>query len=320
MDNRVVSTRSLTVTRVLYRLSALFAFLAVLGGAIVCATESGFECGNWPGCNTDALLPTEGITAALYKNPWIEMAHRSSAILTGPFVLAAAISALFTPRLSKLAKAMPWVALAGAFVAGFVGRMIVLGIPFPFWVGVADLAFALVALTAMIVGTVASERTPSGWRPTLTGRLAWLGVGLTFAMHLVSLYAAGPGSYTRCMSWPVWGVVHADTTGNLTMQIIRVALAIAAVTVLLAAAWRGVNVRGLKGAAWVLAISIAFAIGFGIVIAVSGTDALGAPFSVATVVLFASGLLLAARASVFERQPNTEDGISEEDPRVHTRV
>lgn len=306
MPTTPAPSRSLLVTRVLYRVGALLAFLAVLGGAIVCATESGFECGNWPGCTDSALLPTEGITAALYKNPWIEMAHRSSAILTGPFVLATGIATIFTRDAGKLARTMPWVALAGAFVAGFVGRMIVLGIPFPFWVGVADLAFALVALTAMVVGTVALERTPGTWRPTLTGRLTWSGVGLTFAMHLVSLYAAGPGSYTRCMSWPVWGLVHADATGNTAMQILRLVLAAASVAALGAAALRGVHVRGLRGAAWTLATFIALAAGFGIIIAATGSDALGAPYSLVTVSLFTSALLLAVRASVF----------AEEDPRA----
>ena len=39
----------------LFRAAAVFALLANIGGSIVAATHSGFECGNWPGCTADAL-------------------------------------------------------------------------------------------------------------------------------------------------------------------------------------------------------------------------------------------------------------------------
>ena len=52
------STRVGKPTITVFRLAALFTLLAVAMGSVVCATESGFECGNWPGCTDSALLPS----------------------------------------------------------------------------------------------------------------------------------------------------------------------------------------------------------------------------------------------------------------------
>src|SRR5664279_1040016 len=120
-------TKVPTVTRRIFQLATLLTFLAVALGSIVCATESGFECGNWPGCTASDLLPSGPVTSFFYQNPWIEMTHRTS---------------------------------------------------------------------AMVVATVALERTPTRLSPSRAGGLAWISVGLMAAMHLVSLFAAGSGSYT----------------------------------------------------------------------------------------------------------------------------
>ena len=52
-------------TRTVFRLASLLTLLAVMMGSVVCATESGFECGNWPGCSGDALLPSDNVLDTL---------------------------------------------------------------------------------------------------------------------------------------------------------------------------------------------------------------------------------------------------------------
>ena len=46
-----------TATLTVFRLAALFTFLAVAMGAVVCATKSGASCPTWPGCRPDRLAP-----------------------------------------------------------------------------------------------------------------------------------------------------------------------------------------------------------------------------------------------------------------------
>lgn len=283
---------------ILFRVTALFTLLAVLGGAIVCATESGFECGNWPGCTDDAILPGGVVNELLHRNPWIEMSHRISAFGTGPLAVASGIVAARLKGVHPLVKVGPWVTVAGALVAGYVGRGIVLGEVFPTWVSAADLGSALLALVAILVATVALERTPAQWFASRVGTAAWAGLGTVLALHLVSFWAAGPMSYTRCMSWPVWHLVHADAHAGLGAQWARFVLAGVAAALVLAAVAAALRVPALRALARAVLGLLLAVLGFGVAILVTRTDAVGVPFSVATVALFAVLTLLAARASL----------------------
>lgn len=101
--------------------------------------------------------------------------------------------------------------MAGALAAGVFGRAVVLG-GIPTWAGAVDLVCALTAMAAMTTATVALERSHPRVRLMLTptASAAWAGVGLLVAMHALSVFTAGPGSYTRCLSWPVWQLVAQD--------------------------------------------------------------------------------------------------------------
>lgn len=285
-------------TVLVFRAAALFTLLAVVGGALVCATESGFECGNWPGCNADALLPSGPVNELLYRNPWIEMAHRSSAVLAGPLAVASALLATRLRGVHPLVKLLPWVTVAGAAVAGYVGRGIVLGVEFPAWVSAADLGSAILAMAAMVTATVALERTPSAWLPTSAGRLAWAASGTLLVFHLVSLYAAGPGSFTRCMSWPVWELLSADTAGNVSLQWVRFGLAAVAAAFTIAAVVASRAPSRPRGEAVAVGVLLGVVLATGLIIKVSGTDALGVPYAIATVGLLCGLVLLAARDSL----------------------
>ena len=304
-----------TSTRTVFRLASLFTLVAVIMGSVVCATESGFECGNWPGCTDNALLPTGSVSAFFFQNPWIEMIHRTSAILAGPAALIAGLLALRLKGVHRLVKVLPWVTVLGAIVAGYVGRGIVIGVQFPSWVGGADLGSALVAMGAMVVATVALERTPAQWFTSRVGTWSWAAVGTLFVMHLASLYAAGAGSYTRCMSWPVWELLTADRTGNLGLQVLRMVLAVVAIGAIVVATRTARHESSLRGAALATEVLLAVVVLIGVIIRVTGSDDLGVPYSVATVGLLWTLVLLASRASL-ERVPAGEVAEAPEESRT----
>ena len=284
-----------TATRRVFDLAALLTLLAVALGSVVCATESGFECGNWPGCTASALLPSGPVTSFFYKNPWIEMTHRTSAILAGPLALVAGVLALRLRHVHPLVKVLPWVTVAGAFVAGYFGRLTVLGQPVPAWGGAFDLGSALTAMAAMVVATVALGRTSMRWTASRGSVLGWAGLALMVAMHLVSLFAAGKGSYTRCLSWPVWELVAADRAAGTAVQVVRVVLAVlalAAVAATVAVTWR----QEPRWAATV-AVLLGLVLLFGLAISLTHSDQLGVPFSLATVGLVWTQTQVAARTT-----------------------
>src|SRR5450631_112438 len=107
------STAVLTV----FRLAALFTFLAVAMGAVVCATGSGASCPTWPGCRPDQITPQWQLS------PIIEFTHRVVAMSAGPLVLAAAVMARCLP--DRWVRILPRVALVGALTAGAFGRLVV---------------------------------------------------------------------------------------------------------------------------------------------------------------------------------------------------
>lgn len=288
--------------RTLFRTASVLAFVAVVMGSVVCATDSGFECGNWPGCTDRTLLPGAGdVTALFYKNPWIEMVHRTSAILAGPAALACAIVALHLRGVHPLVKVLPWVSVAGALVAGVVGRGIVLGAVYPTWVGAADLFSALACLGGLIVATVALERGSLRFAPTRAGRYAWVSVAALVGAHLVALWAAGAGSYTRCMSWPVWTLVPGD---DATLTLVRSVLYVLAITAIGAAA-RSSWHRSPRLAAALVGLTIGLIV-LGLIIGYGHVRILGFAYSTLTVTLLALLVLVAARESLQRLHPRVE--------------
>ncbi|MEO6143762.1 MAG: hypothetical protein ABIP19_07275, partial [Dermatophilaceae bacterium] len=126
------STAALTV----FRLAALFTFLAVAMGALVCATQSGASCPTWPGCRPDQIAPQWQLS------PLIEFTHRVVAMAAGPLVLAAAVMSFRMGGPDRWARILPRVALVGAVAAGAFGRLAVLS-GLPTWLGAVDLFSAL---------------------------------------------------------------------------------------------------------------------------------------------------------------------------------
>ena len=199
------SRPSLTV----FRLAALFTFLAVAMGAVVCATGSGASCPTWPGCRPDEIAPQWQLS------PLIEFTHRVVAMAAGPLVLAAAVMSRRLP--DRWVRILPRVALVGALTAGAFGRLVVLS-SLPTWLGAVDLFCALTAMTAMGVAAVlagtqaphATSRSTTELHPVQVRRLSAMSLSVLIVMHVSGIFAAGPHSFTRCMGWPIWQLIHSD--------------------------------------------------------------------------------------------------------------
>jgi cytochrome c oxidase assembly protein subunit 15 len=198
-----------TAALTLFRLAALFTFLAVAIGAVVCATGSGASCPTWPGCRPDEIAPQWQLS------PLIEFTHRVVAMASGPLVLAAAVMSRRLPGPNRWARILPLVALVGALAAGAFGRLVVLS-GLPTWLGAVDLFCALTAMTAMgvaaaLVGSPDSlSRSTTEFPPTQIERLAAMSLTVVVAMHVSGIFAAGSHSYTRCMGWPIWHLIDSD--------------------------------------------------------------------------------------------------------------
>jgi cytochrome c oxidase assembly protein subunit 15 len=241
---------------VVFRLAALFTFLAVAMGAMVCATGSGASCPTWPGCFPDQIAPEWQVS------PVIEFTHRVVAVTAGPLVLAAALLSLRLKGSLTLVRILPWVALIGAVAAGAFGRRVVLN-GLPTWLGALDLFCALTSMTSMAVSTVLIRPRPAGVTPLpapepgtgQVARLSALSVAVLILMHVAGIFAAGHLSFTRCMGWPMWQII--DTDLHPWLQAVRLGMAVLGAALVIATAVRAARTASLRR--WGIAIALLFA-------------------------------------------------------------
>ncbi len=285
------STAALTV----FRFAALFTFLAVAMGAVVCATGSGASCPTWPGCRPDQIAPHWELS------PLIEFTHRVVAMSAGPLVLVAAVMSRRLPGLDRWVRILPLVALVGALAAGVFGRLAVLS-GLPTWLGAVDLFSALTAMTAMGVAAVlvgaapvseSSSRSANEPHKVTVLGLAAMSLGVLVAMHVSGILAAGPRSYTRCLGWPIWQLIGTDF--HPWLQDLRLGLAgVGAALVVTTAVVTARNQR-LRWWGIVLAALFAAEMVLGLVIRAGGiNNGVAAAYSVLAVALVSClGLLMA---------------------------
>ena len=281
-----------TAALTLFRLAALFTFLAVAMGAVVCATGSGASCPTWPGCRPDEIAPQWQLS------PLIEFTHRVVAMASGPLVLAAAVMSRRLPGPNRWVRILPLVALVGALTAGAFGRLVVLS-GLPTWLGAVDLFCALTAMTAMgvaaaMVGSPDSlSRSTTEFPPTQIERLAAMSLTVVVAMHVSGIFAAGSHSYTRCMGWPIWHLIDSDL--HPWLQDLRLGLAGLGAALVLTTAVAAARNERLRWWGIVLATLFTAEMVLGLVIRVYELNAgVAAAYSVLAVALLSClGLLMA---------------------------
>jgi heme a synthase len=277
-----------TAARTVYRIAALFTFLAVVMGAVVAATKSGASCPNWPGCRVSHLSPQWQL------NPVVEFSHRVVAVSSGPLILLAGVMAARTKGAGRWVRIFPWIALVGAFLSGVFGRMVIVStLPTPL-AGV-DLFAALTAMTLMAMGAVCVGRRPGTIRVgrDLLDRLALACVAALVALHVSAIFVAGTGSFTGTIGWPL----HRLVTGDLHPWLQTTRLVLAAVAAVLVVATAVLAVRDRRLVRWDVAIGVlaVLELVFGLVIRSVGLNNADATAYAVTAValLWTLGLLVA---------------------------
>ncbi len=227
--------------------SIMTTLLVTLGG-IVCATESGAGCPDWPGCYGRIVPPPQ-------INAIIEYTHRLVAALTSPLIIAAAAVSW------RNARAIRWVSRPLAISIVFLLAVVTFGAfavltGLPPILAAIDLGSALIVLALVVTATVVARARWSD--PDLPDRLSFssipalLGIGAlaaVFALHVSGVLVAGKGSLTRCLGWPMWRLLPDDLAG--WPQIARLALAAVAAVLVLAVtvqAWRSGRRRAAAAA------------------------------------------------------------------------
>jgi cytochrome c oxidase assembly protein subunit 15 len=279
--------------------AAVTTLLIALGG-IVCATESGAGCPDWPGCYGRIVPPPQ-------VNAVIEYTHRFVAGLTTPLILAAAWVSW------RRARTIRWLVRPLLVAIPFLAAVIVFGAfavltGLPRLVAALDLSSALVTVTLVLTAAVVAFTRHAD--PTLPdrfsvssdlARLSLVTLGATFVLYVSGILVAGKGSLTRCVGWPFWRLLPDDLAG--WPQVAR--LGLAAVTALLIAvlvvrAWRTQRVTaGQRGAATLAGLALLAEMAVGVIMLTSGsTMLLLMTYVAAGTVLFAALVLLTGLAGL----------------------
>ena len=161
-------------------------------GAVVCATESGAACPDWPGCYGKVIPPPQ-------IHAIIEYTHRLIAALTTPLIIAAAVVGWRRTRGLRLAGRLPLIALFFTLAVVVFGVLTVLT-GLPRGVAALDLGCALIVLTLMMTAATAAyaqhadPSTPD--RLAAKSPLALLGVaaiGAVFGVYVGGVLVSGMG-------------------------------------------------------------------------------------------------------------------------------
>jgi cytochrome c oxidase assembly protein subunit 15 len=105
------------------------------------------------------------------------------------------------------------------------------------------------------------------------GRTGLLALTAVFAVYVGGILVAGKGSLTRCLGWPLWGIVPHDLAG--WPQIARLgiaALAVLLTAIVIAQAWRAGH-SGLRRAGALTGVALATELALSAAISVVGANA-----------------------------------------------
>ena len=183
--------QAVALSRRLFLLAAIFAYLQIALGGVVRVTGSGLGCPDWPLCHGRPYPPAN-------VNAIIEYSHRTVGAITGVLIIAAVVAAWAVYRQRR--PAVAWVAtaaLAAVAVEGGLGGIVVASELTP-WLVAVHLGLAMIILGGLIATAVLSLPESRGSGDDRFLRLAWSTVAATYVLLLTGSSVVA----TRCARRP----------------------------------------------------------------------------------------------------------------------
>ena len=271
---------AVALSRRVFLLAAIFAYLQIALGGVVRVTGSGLGCPDWPLCQGRPYPPAN-------LNAIIEYSHRTVGAITGVLIIATVVAAWAVFRTKR--PAVAWLATASVLavsVEGALGGVVVVSELKP-WLVAVHLGLAMIILGCLIATAVLSMPQSPGIEGASFKRLATAAVAGTYVLLLSGSSVVATQSDETCRSWPVCDLSSINTFALLHRGVALVAGVL--LIIFLVAAYR----RGLKFFAVATAFVLMLQVAIGAAAAI--TDAAAANgLHVAIATLVWSGVLTTA--------------------------
>jgi len=271
---------AVALSRRVFLLAAIFAYLQIALGGVVRVTGSGLGCPDWPLCQGRPYPPAN-------LNAIIEYSHRTVGAITGVLIIATVVAAWAVFRTKR--PAVAWLATASVLavsVEGALGGVVVVSELKP-WLVAVHLGLAMIILGCLIATAVLSMPQSPGIEGASFRRLATAAVAGTYVLLLSGSSVVATQSDETCRSWPVCDLSSVNTFALLHRGVALVAGVL--LIIFLVAAYR----RGLKFFAVATAFVLMLQVAIGAAAAI--TDAAAANgLHVAIATLVWSGVLTTA--------------------------
>ena len=239
---------AVALSRRVFLLAAIFAYLQIALGGVVRVTGSGLGCPDWPLCQGRPYPPAN-------LNAIIEYSHRTVGAITGVLIIATVVAAWAVFRTRR--PAVAWLATASVIavsVEGALGGVVVVSELKP-WLVAVHLGLAMIILGCLIATAVLSMPQSPGIEGASFKMLATAAVAGTYVLLLSGSSVVATQSDETCRSWPVCDLSSVNTFALLHRGVALVAGVL--LIIFLVAAYR----RGLKffavATAFVLTLQVA---------------------------------------------------------------
>lgn len=189
---------AVSISRRLFLLAAIFAYLQIALGGVVRVSGSGLGCPDWPLCHGRPYPPAN-------LSSIIEYSHRTVGAITGVLIIAAVIAAWVVFRNRRPIVAwMATASLAAVAVEGALGGVVVVSELAP-WLVAVHLGLAMIILGCLIATAVLSMPDSAGIEGVAFKRLASSAVVATYVLLLTGSSVVATNADASCNSWPLCG-------------------------------------------------------------------------------------------------------------------